>query len=515
MMMMKQDTALIVWLVLQLAAAALDVVSVTQVKETKEERPRPFVLAAAKNACLAENVHLAPASSVRIDTTVDMWVTFTLNLEHCHWLDPVVVYGTDETDVNDRSATPAERVQFAFHPHFYSSYESSWIYHVMLPNLTVSTDYWYQIRVSDIETIVTYRFQTPPPLATPTTLAIVGDWGESADAMKTMRVILNEVRGAIHDISAASSRRRSLRQPNQHTETPPPISALLVVGDLSYANGYLPAWESWLTAMQPLLHRLPLLVAPGNHELECDARNYRLFQAYQHYFRTPNYRPPTAWEPVPLSHRMHTCTHTAQETWSVYEGGNSYYQYRQGLAHVIVLNSYTSTAVGSPQHEFLTDALQQADRKWTPWLIVVFHCPFHTTFIGHNDEINPTLMQQSFGPLFDQYGVNLVFSGHQHAYVRSHSMDYNNTIDDHDASPIYLTVGTGGDSHARGYRNGKPEPWVASADHTTFGSGKLQLVNATHAFWERMLTDNLRNTATLRDPTWFVNRHALPNGKGH
>lgn len=134
------------------------------------------------------------------------------------------------------------------------------------------------------------------------------------------------------------------------------------------------------------------------------------------------------------------------------------------------------------------------------------------------DDLNPKLMMQYMEPLFRQYGVNLVFAGHNHAYVRTHSLKYSNaTIDLSGKSPVYVTIGTGGDSHSPGPISPTPEPWVASRDRLNFGAGELQLVNATHAYWERLLvveemlkdgySDDESSNPSL-DPVWFFNYHA-------
>jgi Iron/zinc purple acid phosphatase-like protein C len=127
-------------------------------------------------------------------------------------------------------------------------------------------------------------------------------------------------------------------------------------------------------------------------------------------------------------------------------------------------------------------------------------------------------MMEALEQLFLKHGVNLVFSGHNHAYVRTHSLQQVNGttetgVDVTGRSPMYFTVGTGGDSHSRGPIHETPESWVASRDHTLFGAGKLYLQNNTHAKWERLLLpDDLKNKDSkrieeLRDATWIVNHH--------
>lgn len=84
-------------------------------------------------------------------------------------------------------------------------------------------------------------------------------------------------------------------------------------------------------------------------------------------------------------------------------------------------------------------------------------------------------------------------------------------------APIYVTVGTGGESHSEGALH-KDAEWVAARDHTTFGAGQLQFRNATHAYWERLLVleeeeegemedddDANRKEEELKDGVWMVN----------
>jgi acid phosphatase type 7 len=558
--------------------------------------------------CMAKNLHLAPGSSVRVVDdnknmmVVDMYVSFTLDYYYYYNSPPCdcgcssskmmnvgIAYGDNNNNnsSNTSNATTvlllSQPIQFASYEHAWSRepHQSSYIYHGLLENLTASSDYWYQIIQQQQEqqvdvTVATtdddvnatssirnlsarISFVTPTALGQPTTLAIVGDWGQSDNALRTMERIRNATTRMAdwhsqqhhqqqqQHLLLRSHKRHDASIHSAHPRPPPPVSTLLVVGDLSYANGHLPSWETWLTQMQPLFETTPMLIAAGNHELECDAKTYQIFQAYEYYFRTPHYRPPTDWRPVPYAKRLQGCTHTAAELWSVYEGGNSYYDYRQGLVHIIVLNSYTPSQVGSPQYQWLRRVLEQrVDRTVTPWLIVAFHCPFYTTFRGHNNEVNPQEMRQAMEPLFLQHQVNMVFSGHQHAYVRSHPLPQqqqqqqnNNNNNNHgkmDAANngggiVYFTVGTGGDSHSQGpLRPHQPEEWVAARDHTTFGAGRLQLVNATHAYWERLLwsssmteddDDDDESAATtttttttaadetllqrIKDPVWIIN----------
>jgi hypothetical protein len=141
---------------------------------------------------------------------------------------------------------------------------------------------------------------------------------------------------------------------------------------------------------EPLLRSTPLQVAAGNHEIECDNRTSDIFVPYESYFRNPNrLREPDMW-PVPDDYRktLWSGQCTASSVFlGHYDYGNSFYSFTHGLAHVVVLNSYTDTLPGSVQYQWLDEELaERVDRQTTPWLLVMFHCPLHTTFVGHNGE---------------------------------------------------------------------------------------------------------------------------------
>lgn len=78
----------------------------------------------------------------------------------------------------------------------------------------------------------------------------------------------------------------------------------------------------------------------------------------------------------------HSCSAPSQFQGH-YDYGSAFYSYEHGLAKIIVLASYSNSTVGSAQYEWLADKLDNFDRAVTPWLIVTFHAPFYTSFLGH------------------------------------------------------------------------------------------------------------------------------------
>ena len=102
--------------------------------------------------------------------------------------------------------------------------------------------------------------------------------------------------------------------------------------------------------------------------------------------------------------------------------GEVYYSFDYANAHFIALNSNAQDApfqLGDPQTEWLIADLE-AHRDAT-WTFVFFH---HPLFRAHATR-GITPQRWVWQPIFDEYGVDLVITGHDHYYMRSHSIgDY-------------------------------------------------------------------------------------------
>ena len=88
-------------------------------------------------------------------------------------------------------------------------------------------------------------------------------------------------------------------------------------------------------------------------------------------------------------------------------------------------------------------------------------------------------------PLLYEAGVDLVLSGHLHAYERSHPA-FNGTANR--CGPVYLNLGDGGNREgAPPGRYFEPPPDWSAFREASFGIGSLVLHNATHAelSWHR------------------------------
>ena len=90
-------------------------------------------------------------------------------------------------------------------------------------------------------------------------------------------------------------------------------------------------------------------------------------------------------------------------------GGERYYTFRKGAIQFFVLDS---NYMDPKQLDWLRQNLDHSDAKWK---ICYFHHPLYNVGKSHGPD---TDLREQVAPLFKQYGVNVVFSGHEHVYER-------------------------------------------------------------------------------------------------
>ncbi len=149
--------------------------------------------------------------------------------------------------------------------------------------------------------------------------------------------------------------------------------------------------RDFFTPAAPLIADLPLFPCLGNHE-----RNAAF---YYDYFSLPH-------------------------------GGGDHnerwYSFDYGDAHFTVLDTDADYAPGSPQYAWLVSDLKHAA---APWKFVVHHHPAYSSGAHGSTE----KVQRYLVPLYEQYGVAMVFNGHDHHYELSQK-----------AGVYYIVTGGGG-----------------------------------------------------------------------
>ena len=96
-----------------------------------------------------------------------------------------------------------------------------------------------------------------------------------------------------------------------------------------------------------------------------------------------------------------------------FQSGGLYWSFDYGPMHIVMLDAYTPYGAGSVQYNWLKADLAASAKTWK---FVAIHEPGWSAGGGH---ANNTTVQNDLQPLFEQYGVSVVFSGHNHYYARA------------------------------------------------------------------------------------------------
>jgi len=249
---------------------------------------------------------------------------------------------------------------------------------------------------------------------------------------------------------------------------------VMFVGDNVYDSSVQPAWDAWLQIAERCSSTRPFMEATGNHE-------------YYAGTLSPNYIGQFA-----------------------FPGSWSFYSFNYSSIHFVVLDNGNSATMpispGSPQYDWLAQDLEAADSDpLHPWKIVQFHKP------PFNSRASDLETRTVWSPLFEQYHVDLVYSGHQHVYERTYPIDSNGNVMDSNTSSytwtvpkgtIYVTDGTAG---APLYSLGTPQSWSIMQD-SNYGFSKLSL----HTENNSLEVIHYSSSMSVIDAFWIEKPGSIP-----
>jgi len=300
-------------------------------------------------------------------------------------------------------------------------YTSGHVHTVRVSGLQPGVSYEYRLHGSEAWT----PFRALPAVGRPISLGVLADLGQTADSVSTMRHLADKL--------AAGG-----------------VDGALFAGDLSYADGYADAWDSYGRLGEFLWGRMPTAHVAGNHEWEGEQFTHFLAR-----YAAPSQRRSGSDSPL-------------------------WYSFEAGLAHVVGLCSYCVSSKGSAQYAWLEQDLASVNRSLTPWLVVMMHVPWYTSNAHHSME-EGRHMREAMEKLIHEHKADVVFAGHMHAYERTKGVYQNRTACD---APVHIVIGDGGNHEGPScpwYQKELPE-WDAFREFS-FGHGVLRLTNATHARW--------------------------------
>ena len=120
---------------------------------------------------------------------------------------------------------------------------------------------------------------------------------------------------------------------------------------------------------------------------------------------------------------------TAGEAGGLSSGTELYYSFDYGNVHIVSLDSQISARDETNRSTMLQWLMDDLMANSSDWTVVIFHHPPYTK--GSHDSDKPLGgidqpifdMREQFTPVFESYGVDVVYSGHSHIYERSYYLN--------------------------------------------------------------------------------------------
>lgn len=184
----------------------------------------------------------------------------------------------------------------------------------------------------------------------------------------------------------------------------PDIAFALQGGDIVQSGIRPDEWQSFLDNASNVFSRIAFMPINGNHESNFPGGKPEL---YMDMFSLPE-NGPQGFKEEFYSFDYGNCHVTALNSW-VFSGEQTLFE-----------NDFDSIV------SWIKEDLKSAGSKWK---IVIMH---HPVYAVASDGV-ASQVKEKWAPIFENYGVDIVFCGHQHVYARSYPMrngaaDYVNGI---------------------------------------------------------------------------------------
>ena len=278
----------------------------------------------------------------------------------------VVRYGTSLGNLNQTASSPT----------------STRNHEIKLTNLAPETTYYYS--VGSTSQVLSgnnadHFFVTSPPNGSPrpTRIWVIGDSGTANGNARS-------VRDAYLDFAAGSYA----------------ADLMLMLGDNAYNDGTDSEYQAAVFNMYPSILRNTVVWSTlGNHD-GYTADSASQTGPYYDIFTFPR----------------------AGEAGGLASGTEAYYSFDYANIHFICLDSYETNR--SPNGPMLTWLEQDLAATTQDWIIAYWHHPPYSKG-SHDSDTEGRLidMRENVLPILEDYGVDLVLSGHSHSYERSYLLD--------------------------------------------------------------------------------------------
>lgn len=230
---------------------------------------------------------------------------------------------------------------------------------------------------------------------------------------------------------------------------------VLHTGDVAYPEGSeFDLTQRHFRVYRELLARVPFFPAVGNHDVRTEEG-----APFRRAFLLPGRRPVR---------------------------GALYYSFDWGRVHFVGLDSTDEgddaeeddggdlddydrdggdRRLGRRQLQWLEADLAEASADpGTDWIVAFFHHPPYSSGYGISSHSSDEELRRLLAPLFERYGVDLVLTGHDHHYERTHPIR-SGEVDEETPGTVYVVTGGGG---GRLELRGLDRTWYAAVSRLTY-----------------------------------------------
>jgi acid phosphatase type 7 len=319
-----------------------------------------------------------------------------------------VCFGTDVNDLRRTSKTLAT-VTATGHSE------------VLLSGLEADTTYYYSVGGAGIAQS-SHWFRTAPtvgdlPADGNTRIWIVGDSGVSGRPNAGPETGADRVRNGFMTFV------------DNHGDEPADL--FLMLGDNAYNQGTdLEHQKAIFNVYPQILATTPLWPVIGNHEMGIGGASVATNTNDYSIVGNGNNGGPDPAPDSPMPYLNIFTLPTNGEVGGLLSGTEQYYSFDYANVHIVSLDSQVAirdTDSRAAMLQWLQDDLMGNNQDWT---IVIFHHPPYTKGSHDSDSVDDitvnnidqpiVAMREEFTPVFEQYGVDLAYSGHSHIYERSY-----------------------------------------------------------------------------------------------
>ena len=206
-----------------------------------------------------------------------------------------------------------------------------------------------------------------------------------------------------------------------------PVDVFVMLGDNAYSAGTDVNYQQAVFELYAdLLKNVSVWPTIGNHEMGVGKT---IAAAGLDTSSDPNSYIPAKGAPASRMPYLDIFTlPTEGEVGGVPSGTEQYYSFDYANVHFVSLDSQLSARDPDQLAAMKTWLVDDLSSNNSDWTVVIFHHPPYSKGANHDSDDTTKIggfdmpqqyMREEFVPVFDAYGVDLVYNGHSHSYERS------------------------------------------------------------------------------------------------